>query len=358
MNIVRRYILTPEDREPELDSELREGIQLYNEVYAPIVSDSNIRSRELGAGRIGKVTLFEPPKVEAFVRKTFKGAASQWRFDGLSVPEMNHWIDLRIMRALKGLPIAAQLQAFSFQDLALVNSFRPGRQVSEPFVVSQIPDHQISAWISGMGKMHDIGVTIDSNPANVLYDRNDGFSVIDALPSSRLITPDTPEQFAEMQQMILSTDIDFDADPLEWDLDSAVFNFMAMRNTYDSGIGLHLFGAVKFMAYALVADLPPSARTSTADEFVHELGFQRVFVPCLYRVLGELKEKHPERFDPLLAVTREHLDRLSCSVAVTTGWNSKVEYYPAPAGKALIDDPQIRQWSSKILGLGGNSKLG
>lgn len=354
--IIRPYIETEEDRAALLVERceddpsrvlpsLQEIFRRYRQDFSPyLVGEKPATKSELGKGNIGIVTLFEPEDKEAFVQKVFRTTKYPLIYKGLSAAQMNFRVDAKIARALRSLPIAPQLLGGSYIHNELISAYRRGSQIQADLRLNILPQDHTKKLVQGVIDIHTVGVTVDNNPSNVLYDKCEGFCIVDAVPSSRLITPLPKEEHEDFSGGVILRDR-FDhsspTDPTDY--------YDCRLTTWDRPLEEHLFSAAKFMTYVLSEGFPYGAKTGTEDHSLHYLGFQRVFLPCLYEVLGIVKEKHPDVLGSLFARTSTHLENLGKRCEVGSGWTAGlVEYKPEAPGKALSDQPEVKLHIEKI----------
>jgi hypothetical protein len=200
--------------------------------------------------------------------------------------------------------------------------------------------------VDDMIEMHQRGVSIDNNPTNVLYHFNDGFSIIDALPSSKIIEEGDRKEEYRVALQISDQAVEGDEVNIELlDLD-------VRHNVYDSSVAEHLFSAAKFIAYALIANLPEQGAVCSDDQYLHEIGFQKIFLPCLYQVMGIVKTEYPDLFPDFFSHVQGHFEKLKQGCQIGKGFNfGVVSYYNLPDGQSMADDLEIAVVIKEILDL-------
>lgn len=123
--------------------------------------------RFIGRGSNGEAYALEKGGHEYVVK--FSGSATQANFE------------LRALMLAKGIPRAAQLKAYSFEDQAVVMDRLPGKDVTQldPAIASKATDQQMADLVKTIQQLAARGLVVDPKPSNFMYDRKAGFSVLD-----------------------------------------------------------------------------------------------------------------------------------------------------------------------------------
>lgn len=121
----------------------------------------------LGKGSNGQVYSLEKDGVEYAVK--FNSSINQSNFE------------LRALLLAKGIPKVAQLVAYSFEDHAVVMERLPGKDVTQlpSGILEKATERQMVELVRSVQQLADRGLVIDPKPSNFLYDRKNGFSVLD-----------------------------------------------------------------------------------------------------------------------------------------------------------------------------------
>lgn len=211
----RQIISSPEDIPEEFPEELKRAIQNYWDSYVHFLRDLQAEDRlaikvaERNADyyeqkfsgpvkRLKRAVQKEGKKSHGFIGEGSNGAAYALVVDGHeyvvklggSATQTN--FDVRALIRAKGIPKVAQIVVYSFEDHAQVMERMPGKDVTQSSEeeLSALKDRQIAELIQTVQQLANRGLVIDPKPSNFMYDKDEGFGVLDyhiAYPGSERV---------------------------------------------------------------------------------------------------------------------------------------------------------------------------
>lgn len=199
----RNVIQDPEHIPEEYSDQLKRAIQNYWESYVQFLRHLRDEDREAlqAAERNAKLyeSTFSGPvmklksrikregeQIAGFLGKGSNGAAYTIEVGGKEyvvkfgrVTQTN--FEIRALMRAKGVPHAAQIIAYSFEDGAQVMERLPGKDVTQSSEqeLSTLTDQQITELVQTIQQLARRGVVIDPKPSNFMYDQDEGFGVLD-----------------------------------------------------------------------------------------------------------------------------------------------------------------------------------
>lgn len=200
----RQIIQSPEDIPDEFPAELKRAIQNYWDSYVHFLRDLQAEDRLAIHLAERNVDYYEQQfsgpvkglksalkregkKSNGFIGEGSNGAAYALVVDGHeyavkfggSATQTN--FDVRALIRAKGIPKAAQIVGYSFEDHAQVMERMPGKDVTQSSEeeLNALKDRQIVELIQTVQQMTNRGLVIDPKPSNFMYDKDEGFGVLD-----------------------------------------------------------------------------------------------------------------------------------------------------------------------------------
>lgn len=199
----RNVIQDPEHIPVEYPDELKLAIHNYWEAYVQVLRHLREEDKEAIQAAERNAELYEEKfsgpvkrlkvRVErqgersnGFVGKGSNGAAYGIEVDGKeyvvkfgAVTQTN--FEIRALIRAKGIPRAAQIVAYSFEDAATVMERLPGKDVTQSSEqeLSTLTDRQIVELIQTTQQLARHGLVIDPKPSNFMYAPKSGFGVLD-----------------------------------------------------------------------------------------------------------------------------------------------------------------------------------
>lgn len=151
-----------------------QNAEYYDQTFEPEVKRL---ARDIKAGQAGERFLGKGSNGQAYSLEK-KGEEYVVKFTG-SPTQSN--FELRALMLAKGIPHAAQLVAYSFEDRAVIMERLPGKDVVQlaPGVLEKVTDRQMVDLVRTVQQLAGRGVVIDPKPSNFMYDRKQGFGVLD-----------------------------------------------------------------------------------------------------------------------------------------------------------------------------------
>lgn len=155
---------------------IEENIQTYKERFQPAVAELKARMAEgnpkelagyLGSGSNGSAFRIEVGG-HAYAAK-FSRSITQVSFE------------IKPLLRAKGIPHTAQLVGYSFEDGVVIMELLPGTDVTNftPEGAPEYSDENIIQLIDTVREMDVKGLVIDPKPSNFMYDKEQGFSILD-----------------------------------------------------------------------------------------------------------------------------------------------------------------------------------
>ncbi|MFA6023688.1 MAG: hypothetical protein WC777_00515 [Candidatus Gracilibacteria bacterium] len=287
----------------------------------------------------GKDTLISHRGGEPFVQKTFKGE-DLIPYKGLTPQQMNFMIQARVRRVLSETSLGARLLGISYKDCRIISEPTPGKRLREAMALEEIPDAHVERLVQGLVEMHDGGLSVHLSPSSTAYDASTGFHIAEALPSSRLITEITDEEYEVFRHHYLGTR-------------RAVFIKDAVSNLTMSE---QLLSGAKLGAYVLSTVLPKDDHryNVTLSPEVHSPEFQIPFMQTLHRVLAIVKERHPNLLPDLCRETSLHIENLGKNIESFgrgMGYHIAYRFVDVPKENSLLAHPGISAQVEKIQAL-------
>jgi hypothetical protein len=153
-----------------------ENIKTYKQKFQPAVAELKARMRR-----------GNPKDLPEYLGSGSNGSAFRIEADGQtyaakfsrSVTQAN--FEIKPLLRAKGIPHTAQLVSYSFEDGVVIMELLPGVTVTDiaPGERPGYSDGHITQLIETVRELDAKGLVIDPKPSNFIYDKEEGFSVLD-----------------------------------------------------------------------------------------------------------------------------------------------------------------------------------
>lgn len=200
----QRIIKSPEDIPEEFPEELKRAIQNYWDTYVHFLRDLQAEDRlaitlaERNADYyeqkfsgpvkgLKRAISREGEESNGFIGRGSNGAAYALVVDGyeyvvkFGASAIQTNFDVRALIRAKGIPQVAQIVAYSFEDHVQIMERMPGKDVTQSIEaeLNALKDRQIVELIQTVQHLTNRGLVIDPRPSNFMYDKDEGFGVLD-----------------------------------------------------------------------------------------------------------------------------------------------------------------------------------
>lgn len=237
---------------------IEENIKTYNEKFRSAVVELKTKMAQgnpkelpeyLGSGSNGSAFRLE------VAGKTYAAKFSR------SIVQSN--FELKPLLRAKDIPHTSQLVGYSFEDGVVIMELLPGTDITNftPEDAPEYSDKDIIQLIDTVRALDAKGLVIDPKPSNFMYDKEQGFSVLDYHLKQSGNSYELPQQIISLK------------------------NILTERKTE----------RLDYQA----SDYEEKARLQDMERY-------KIFLPMMVRFLGILKEKYP---DILAEWQREHEER-------------------------------------------------
>ena len=164
-------------RERKLETSfIEENIETYKEKFQPVIAELKAKMAQgnfkelpeyLGAGSNGSAFRIEVDG-KTYAAK-FSRSSTQANFE------------IKPLIRAKGIPHTSQLVSYSFEDGVVVMELLSGTDVTNftPEEAPEYSDEHIVQLIDTVRELDAKGLVIDPKPSNFMYDKEQGFSVLD-----------------------------------------------------------------------------------------------------------------------------------------------------------------------------------